>query len=396
MNSGVKLTCLPRAIMLSRSFSSRAPLRDVPLAGGDDLQRLVALLEELHRVADRLRLADEFAGLAQQLDHLGLGAEHGLAGDFRVGGLGGIRRDHIRGVGDDAAVAADDGAVGQVEFAPPDHVGDVAEGADHRDAAALVLLGEVVGEHRHLDAEDRGGHGRAEQRLVALVIRMRHQRHAGRQQLRAGGLDVHVGAVRAVEGDPVVGGGDRLVLELGLGDGGAEGDVPQGGRLGLVGLAAGQVAQEGALGGGLRLRADGAVGLGPVDGQAELAPERLELLLVLGGERLAQLDEVAPADRLLVGGLGALVVAALERRGEVRLVRERGVAAHAVVVLHPALGGQAVVVPAHRVEDALAAHPLVAGDEVHVGVAEDVADVQRAGCRGRGSVDGEDRMRAGR
>ena len=126
---------------------------------------------------------------------------------LRIGGLGGIRGDDIRGVGDDAAVAADDGAVGQVELAPPDHVGDVAEGADHRDAAALVLLGEVVGEHRHLDAEDRGGHGRAEQGLVAFVIRMRDQRHAGRQQLRAGGLDVHVGAVRAVEGDPVVGGG---------------------------------------------------------------------------------------------------------------------------------------------------------------------------------------------
>ena len=37
----------------------------------------------------------------------------------------------------------------------------------------------------------------------------------------------------------------------------------------------------------------------------------------------------------------------------------------------------------------LAAHPLVAGDHVGVGIAEDVADVQRPGDRRRGSVDRE-------
>ena len=89
-------------------------------------------------------------------------------------------------------------------------------------------------------------------------------------------------------------------------------------------------------------------------------------------ELLAQLDEVGPADRDL-----PLRVRLLRRR-EVGVVGQRRVAAHAVVVLHPALGRQAVVVPAHRVEDLLAAHPLVAGDQVGVRVGEDVADVQRA------------------
>ncbi len=76
------------------------------------------------------------------------------------------------------------------------------------------------------------------------------------------------------------------------------------GRLGLVGLAARQVAQERALRGGLGLVADRAVALLPVDGEAELAPDVFELLLVFDREALAQLDEVAARDRHLVGGLG--------------------------------------------------------------------------------------------
>ena len=107
----------------------------------------------------------------------------------------------------------------------------------------------------------------------------------------------------------------------------------------------------------------------------------LEDLLVLLDELLAQLDEVGPADRDLPLGVRLL------RRREVRVVGQRRVAADAVVVLDPALGRQAVVVPAHRVEDRLAAHPLVAGDQVGVGVGEDVPDVQAAAHGRRRGVD---------
>ena len=111
-----------------------------------------------------------------------------------------------------------------------------------------------------------------------------------------------------------------------------------------------------------------------------MAPQLLELLLVLGHEAVAELDEVAARDRhrRLRRLLGRL---------EVGVVRERRVAAHAEVVLHPALGGQAVVVPAHRVEDLEPAHAPVAGDGVGVRVAEHVAHVQRAGHGRRRRVD---------
>ena len=72
---------------------------------------------------------------------------------------------------------------------------------------------------------------------------------------------------------------------------------------------------------------------------------------------------------------------------ERRVVRQRRIAAHAVVVLHAALGRQAVVVPPHRIEHRLAAHALKARDEVGVREREDVADVQRSADGRRRRVD---------
>ena len=210
---------------------------------------------------------------------------------------------------------------------------------------------------------------------------MGDQRDHARDQLGPGGLDPDRLPVGAVEGDPVVVAGVLLRLELGLGDGGLERHVPERRRLGEVGLAPGEVAQERALARQLGGAADGRVVLLPVDREAEPAPHRLERLLVLLDQLLAELDEVRAADRHLPLGVGLL------RRRVVGLVGERGVAAHAEVVLDPALGRQSVVVPAHRVEDGLAAHPLEAGDQVGVGVGEDVADVQRTAHRRRRGVD---------
>src|SRR5262249_35987529 len=103
------------------------------------------------------------------------------------------------------------------------------------------------------------------------------------------------------------------------------------------------------------------------------------------GQPLAQLNEVLPADanvlRTLLGWLG--------RRLKVGIIGKCRITADAVVVLDPPLGRQAVVVPAHRIEDRTPAHPLIAGDDVRVGVAEDVPDVQGARYSWRRRVDGE-------
>jgi len=170
------------------------------------------------------------------------------------------------------------------------------------------------------------------------------------------------------------------VLEFRLRDGRAEVHIPERRRFEAVREAPLQEPQEGDLRDALRAAADRGVGHRPVHAQAEVAPEVLEGLFVLGGEFQAQLDEVGPGDRdgdLLGPGW----------RNERGIVGERGIAAHAEVVLHAALGWQPVVVPPHRVEHLEPPHSLVAGDHVGVGVGEHVPDVQRAAHGGGRRVD---------
>ncbi|CAB4858439.1 unannotated protein [freshwater metagenome] len=356
---------------------------DVPLTGRDDLERLVALLEELHRVGDGPRLAHEGPAGTEDLDHALLGGVAGRADD----GL--VVRDPVGGrdprwhVREDPSVPTDDRTRRQLKLAPPRHVGEVAEGADHCDARALLGIGERMGDNRDLDPECRSDHRRTEQWLVTLVIRVRDERDARGKEFGPGGLDVDDRARirRGREADAMVRARSLPVLELGLRDGGLEGDVPQGRRLRLVGLAAREVAQERELAHALGVLVDRLVRLRPVDRQAHAAPEILEDHLVLDRESLAQLDEVLARDRYLLLGIG------LGWRLERRVVGQARIASHAEVVLHPALSRQAVVVPAHGVEHLEAAHALVARHAVGVGVREHVAHVQRPAHGRRGSVD---------
>ena len=136
------------------------------------------------------------------------------------------------------SVRLQDRADGQRQLAPPDDVGDVTEGADHRNPRSLFRIGEVMRLHGHSDAEDRRDDVGTEDRLVALVVRMRHERDARRDELRARRLDLYELAVRPRETDAMISARLLAILELGLRDGGTEIHVPQGRRLELIGEAA--------------------------------------------------------------------------------------------------------------------------------------------------------------
>ena len=348
-------------------------IADVPLTTRHDFERPVATLVELHRVHDWARFAEQFTAFSEHRDHQLLGLLGGAPGEFAVASLALFVGDP-RCVGDEPTVASDDGPRGEVQLAPPRHVGGVAERADHGDAGSLLGVGEVMGEDRHLDPEQGSRcRGSAEQGLVAFVGRVRDQRDARREQLGAGGVDDDVGAVRPVERDLVVRAGDLAVLHFGLCDRRLVVDVPQRRRVLGVRLAAGEVVQEGQLADPATVLVDRGVQQRPVVRQPEAAQHALEDLLVLGDELFAQFDEVGPrdSDRLMV-----LRRFTVEWRLEVSHVSGGGIAADAEVVLDSAFGGETVVVPTDRVENGLAGHSLIAGDDVGVGVTEHVADVQ--------------------
>ncbi len=182
--------------------------------------------------------------------------------------------------------------------------------------------------------------------------------------------------------------GARLltVLELGLGDRRLVGHVPERGGFGRIRLTSGEVAEERPLACALGLGADGRVGQIPVDAEPHVAPQVLEHLLVLDGAAQAQLDEVRSRARHRTLAVRRL------RWFEGGVVWERRVAPHPVVDLDATLGGQAVVVPPHRVEDLVTAHAPEPGDAVGLDVAEHRTHVQRPAHRGRRRVDAEDRL----
>ena len=97
-------------------------------------------------------------------------------------------------------------------------------------------------------AVQRHDHLGAKERLESLVVGVSDQRHARCEQFGTGGVDLDgARSVGQLERDLVVRGGAFFVGQLGLGNCGPEVDVPEGGRFLRVGLASGDVAQEGAL-----------------------------------------------------------------------------------------------------------------------------------------------------
>ena len=239
-----------------------------------------------------------------------------------------------------------------------------------------------MGQHRQLNAERRRDHGTTHPLGVAFVFRVHDHRDAGGQQLRAGRLDLDRPAVRRRERHPVVDALHSAVLDLGLRDGGLEVDLPhRGGRAG-VRLTPDEVAQKAALRDAPAMVINRGVGEAPVDRKAHLAPLPLEIVLEFAGQALAELDEIAARNR------SAVRVTGLDH--QIGVVGQRRVALNAEVVLHPTLGRQAVVVPAHRVENGTSAHAVEPGHRVDLQVAESGAQVEESADGRRRGIDAVD------
>ena len=115
----------------------------IPLTAGENFEGAIALFEELHRVSDGLWFAIELVGVAQHVNNANLGLLDCLAGKFAVSGNGALAcsDDPFRRLGLDATVDADNRASFELEFTPPNDVGEITERTNHRDARSLFRIG---------------------------------------------------------------------------------------------------------------------------------------------------------------------------------------------------------------------------------------------------------------
>src|SRR4029453_1465091 len=127
---------------------------------------------------------------------------------------------------------------------------------------------------------------------------------------------------------------------------------------------------------------NGCILLFPIERQPELLPQLLESLLVHFCELPAEFDEVWPADHY-----GRFL--RVTSRFEVWQVREGGIPANVEEVLPPPFGGQTVVIPPHGIEDIHSSHAALAHDQILMGVAEHVSDVEGAAYGRRRRVHNE-------
>ena len=165
-----------------------------------------------------------------------------------------------------------------------------------------------MGKNRDLNTENGGGNCGAKQRLVALVVGVSNQSHARGKKFGTSRLNADIntvlnrrtgcsglGSARGVgdvEGEAVVEARVFAALKLSLSNRSLEGNVPQARRLSLVGLATFKIAQERSLGNLTGTCTNGLVVLGPVNRQAQVAPQVLEVLLIFNGQALTQFHEI--------------------------------------------------------------------------------------------------------
>ena len=134
-------------------------------------------------MGDFFWLLEKIARFGKHFNNPSLRRKHCLSGKLCVFVLRVCALHPGRHSVDDPAVFAQDGAGGQVEFSPPYDVGDIAEGGHHGNTGSFVLLGQVVGLDRNLDAKEGAPDRLTKEVLVTRVIRVGHKRHTGGDEL---------------------------------------------------------------------------------------------------------------------------------------------------------------------------------------------------------------------
>ena len=97
-----------------------------------------------------------------------------------------------------------------------------------------------MSQDRNFDTEQRCSYGFTEKWLVTLIVWVGNQGNAGWKKFRSSGFQEDL-AVWTIEANAVISARLFAVFQFGLGNRGAEGDIPKGWCHRLVGLAAFQI-----------------------------------------------------------------------------------------------------------------------------------------------------------
>ena len=106
---------------------------------------------------------------------------------------------------DQTTIARNDCSHVQLQFAPPNDVGEVTKRAAHCDASAFVDLSKWMCKYWHFNIEEGSAHRGTKERFVPLIIGVCNDRDARRQQFRASCINKYVAAaIRFMERNGVI------------------------------------------------------------------------------------------------------------------------------------------------------------------------------------------------
>ncbi len=336
---------------------------DEPLIGLEDLKRRAAALVN----ADRL---GSFLGLQQLTGSLQIGDD---AFARRAERKPGIRPT----LGAQPPLPGDERDQRKLVRPPPRNIGQIAEGATHHRAAALLRIDRRVGQDGNAPMEEWNYSCTPDQVREARVLRMDEDSDTGREQLgaccsdrqelstrgnRAGGLMACV--FGEAEGQRIERCCPLGILHLGLRDRGLAFDAPGVGGLGAIDQPLAIQIDKRPLRDPPGGRIDRRVAQPPIDAHAQALPESFEAILDLARDLQAHGDEARAPDIAC---------------------------ADAAAPLDEALGRQAVVVETERIIDIVALHSPEARHRFGLDIGVNVADMDIAGDGRWRGIDREDR-----
>ena len=131
-----------------------ATIADVPLATRHNFKWAFTFFKKFHRVHNGAWFAEHFLTCAQHLNNESLGLLNRFSCKLCVCIYATCRSNDLRCVSHNATIATDNGASGQLQFTPPNNVGDVAKGTDHGNACAFFYLCKRVSKYGHFNVEE--------------------------------------------------------------------------------------------------------------------------------------------------------------------------------------------------------------------------------------------------